>query len=100
MSRSKTTDKWEQAGIIGVDAGMCWIGDPCYCVTSDADAHPAKTWAKFCDEMAEKDVKAFPFKRGYIGLGVCVRTGYGDGFYPVMIKRKKGVIAEVKVKFI
>ncbi len=22
--------KWEKIGQIGVDAGLCWIGDPCY----------------------------------------------------------------------
>jgi hypothetical protein len=37
--------QWEQAGECGVDSGMIWIGDPCYCVTPDADEHPAASWA-------------------------------------------------------
>lgn len=24
---------WTQVGVIGVDSGLCWVGDPCYCVT-------------------------------------------------------------------
>jgi hypothetical protein len=100
MSRRKTANKWERAGMIGIDAGLCWIGDPCYCVTPDACEHPAKTWTEFCNEMGEKDVLEFCFKRGHRGLGVCISTGYGDGSYPVFIKRKEGRISEVKVKFI
>lgn len=25
--------KWKRIGEIGVDAGLCWIGDPCYIMT-------------------------------------------------------------------
>ena len=39
--------KWEEVGLIGVDAGLCWLGDPCYCVTPDADNHPTQTWIEF-----------------------------------------------------
>ena len=27
-------------GHISVDAGLCWIGDPCYVLPSDADKNP------------------------------------------------------------
>ena len=41
------------------------------------------------------------FKNGISGLGVTVGTGYGDGCYPVFVRRsKEGRIAEVRVKFI
>ena len=96
--------KWEQVGEIGVDAGLCWIGDPCYCVTPDADSHPAPTWGEFCDKLGalEKNGAAqWDFPLGHAGLGVSVSTGYGDGCYPVYVRRAKdGRVAEVKVVFI
>ena len=93
--------KWEQVGVIGVDAGLCWIGDPSYCVTPDATEHPAKNWNEFCDIIKDKDVHAFPYKKGHPGLGVVVSTGYGDGVYPVFVRRNaEGRIAEVRVRFV
>ena len=26
----KINEEWEHIGEIGVDAGLCWLGDPCY----------------------------------------------------------------------
>jgi hypothetical protein len=89
---------WEKVGEIGVDAGLCWVGDPCYCVTPDCTSHPAKTWGEFC-----KKIKARDCDRGFKqwDSGVSVSSGYGDGEYPVYIKRNDdGLIAEVKVVFI
>lgn len=75
--------KWKRIGVIGVDAGLCWIGDPCYCVTPDATEHPAPTWDKFCEMMEGVKQKQFNYKRGHAGLGVCTDTYTGDGRYPV-----------------
>ena len=98
------TNKWEKAGVIGVDAGLCWVGDPCYCVTPDLDEHPAKTWAEFCDLLDKREkggVAQWPYRRGHPGLGVTVSTGDGDGVYPVYVKRAAGGrVAEVRVVFI
>ena len=94
---------WEQVGVIGVDAGLCWIGDPCYCVTPDSTEHPAQTWSEFCDKLFEdtSDTKQWNHKLGHSGLGVSVSTGYGDGTYPVYVKRNsEGLITEAKVVFI
>ena len=95
---------WEPAGVIGVDAGMCWIGDPCYCATPDANEHPAPTWGQFCGNLRDLDrdgYQQFYFSRGHEGLGVAVSTGYGDGCYPVSIRRTEdGRVAGVRVDFV
>lgn len=98
---------WQEVGMIGVDAGLCWVGDPCYCVTPDANSHPAQTWSEFCDQLepfgeAYNDVHQWNYKAGHAGLGVSVSTGWGDGTYPVFIRRDKetGRVAEVRVVFI
>lgn len=58
---------FEKVGVIGVDAGCCWIGDPCYVIHKRADApeehdRPPKdignNWGEFCDVLD---------KRGYYG---------------------------------
>ena len=95
-------NEWERAGEIGVDAGLCWVGDPCYCVTPDADEHPAGTWAEFCglQEAAEHNgVKQWHYRAGHPGLGVTVQID--DGCYPAYVRRTTdGHIAEVKVVFL
>ncbi|HBJ84594.1 MAG TPA: hypothetical protein DDZ88_12130 [Verrucomicrobiales bacterium] len=90
----------KQVGVIGVDAGICWIGDPSYII------HPPKLplavgrdWLDFCDKL-ESDVTQFEYDLGHDGLGVCVATGYGDGEYPVYVERdESGRIARVIVDF-
>jgi hypothetical protein len=98
------TIEWQEVGMIGVDAGLCWIGDPCYCVTPDCTEHPAETWSEFCNQLSDDDFhapKQWNYKAGHTGLGVSVSTGYGDGTYPVFVRRNsEGRITEVKVVFI
>lgn len=91
---------WELVEHIGVDAGLCWVGDPCYCTTPDLNSHPAKTWHDFCNELGNVDVKQWNYKAGHPGLGVSVQSGYGDGYYPVYVKRVDDRIAEPRVVFI
>ena len=96
-------DKWEMAGEIRVDAGLCWIGDPCYCVTPDSNEHPAETWSEFCDKLEEREkngVVEWPYKMGHKGLGVSISQFGGDGTYPVYVKRApSGLILEAKIIF-
>ena len=102
--KSSGEPSWEPAGVIGVDAGLCWIGDPCYCVTPDAREHPAQTWGEFCGNLRDLDrdgFQQFYYSRGHDGLGVAVSTGYGDGCYPVSIRRTSdGRVAGVRVDFV
>ena len=92
----------ELLGHVGVDAGLIWIGDPCYCVTPDCNEHPAATWSEFCDKLDhEKPVEAvFPFRMGHDGLGVCLSTRHGDGSYPVYVERDNvGRVVAATIRF-
>lgn len=105
-------DGWTKIGVIGVDAGLCWLGDPCYILhekhTKD-DEEPGEKpkaigdcWLDFCDKIgAMKTHQQFNYDAGHPGLGVVVGTGYGDGVYDVYARiTKDNRVAEVKVVFI
>lgn len=92
---------WERVGSIGVDAGLCWIGDPCYVVSKDAtDAW--EDWDSFCSELFSKQKITGDASIGDFGTtGVAVSTGYGDGMYDVFVRRTpNGRIKEAKIIFI
>lgn len=88
---------WEKVGTMGVDAGLCWVGDPCYIMGDDA-SHRVRKWTDFCHALHGEDgnggaPQQFP-------AGVVVPTGYGDGEYDVFVKYgHEGRVAEVKVVF-
>jgi len=100
------TRKWYGAGVINVDAGLCWIGDPCYLLQTDGEGTRPKSmgadWSEFCDKIDFNDQHTqFNHDAGHAGLGVCVSTGYGDGTYPVEVKyNEDGRVKEVRIKFI
>lgn len=75
-------------GQIGVDAGIVWVGDPCYIMHRDDGKLPStvgESWSEFCDTLAgDQFIKSFPYEGGHEGLGVCTSTMYGDGFYRVI----------------
>jgi hypothetical protein len=97
-------------GTIGVDAGMCYIGDPCYVIdrplgkkpwehfltdlyaTNAADGIRGTHWtanARLSDETPYE----FP-------AGVVVRTGHGDGEYPVYATLDAdGSVSSVRIDF-
>lgn len=96
--------KWQKAGVIGVDAGICWIGDPCYILHQDNPETNVgvlgRDWPEFCAKIRDNLVTQFNYSLGHPGLGVVVSTGYGDGTYPVFVKyNKEGRVVEVKVVF-
>lgn len=81
-------DEVKLVGHIGVDAGLCWIGDPCYIIPEDSNQRSqVKDWNKFCEDLnvdnLQPTMKSFNYQGGHEGLGVCVSTGFGDGSYPV-----------------
>ena len=98
----------EKIGNIYSDAGMCWLGDPCY-LRGDEGRRYAKPffedWSAFCKLVDNsKNHQTFGFDPAKDhegeGMGVVVSTGYGDGSYPVYVTRKDGRIASVTVQFI
>lgn len=94
-------DGFEKAGVIGVDAGLCWIGDPCYILSEDADTK-FDNWSDFCAQHEKNEKKGaaqFNYKLGHPGLGVCVGTGHGDGTYDVLVRREGNRVMEVRVVF-
>jgi len=101
-------NRWEKVGQIDVDAGLCWIGDPCYWYGPDdgTQCGPVKTWKEFCAKLhpnpaAPSDAMAWghPGGKSQSGMGVTVCTGYGDGSYDVEVLREDGRIKEVRVRF-
>ncbi len=96
----------KRIGEIGVDAGLCWIGDPCY-ILHKAEPPKAigKDWDGFCDLLHEDGhyptCKQMHYDLGHPGLGVVVSTGYGDGVYPVYAEfNGEGRVARVWLEFI
>jgi hypothetical protein len=96
----------KRIGEIGVDAGLCWIGDPCYVLHKEQPPKEiGKNWEEFCDIMSEDDqyptYKQFNYDLGHPGLGVVVSTGYGDGVYPVYAEfTSEGRVVKVWVDFL
>ena len=78
------TNTVKQIGEIGVDAGLCWIGDPCYILHAEQMPKAiGKDWAEFCSFIRDASSKPFDYDVAHPGLGVAVSTGFGDGVYRV-----------------
>jgi len=82
--------EWTKIGVIGVDAGLCWVGDPCYILHKEGDKRPkaiGESWLDFCDGLDANNqfpiAKQFNYDLGHAGLGFCVTSGLGDGLYDV-----------------
>lgn len=95
-----TTEKWKRVGVCGVDAGLIWIGDPCYIIGKDPKEQPAESWSKFCDTINDEPAQQYNYAYGHSGLGVLVKHFGGDGVYPVFVKQdNEGNITETKIVF-
>jgi|688.fasta_scaffold22546_12 hypothetical protein len=85
----------KQIGVIGVDSGLVWIGDPCYLLDDERPKSVGKDWSEFCDIIntnKDEETSSIPFNydMGHKGLGVCSSTKWGDGTYPVYGIFEKG----------
>lgn len=80
----KVPSGWERAGTVGVDSGTLMIGDPCY-LDGGFD------YSEWCDSMYWDGSGIHPgpsdFAKPGEGLTFAASTAYGDGSYPVYVKR-------------
>jgi len=120
----KDSDEWQKIGVIGVDAGLCLLGDPCYILPQKLELPDGEdlskggldyremlnamykhTYAEEDDEsgflhMHSHQAHSFNYALGHEGKGICVSSGFGDGTYDVFVKTKENCVAEMKVVFI
>jgi hypothetical protein len=86
--------QWKKVGEIGVDAGLVMVGDPCYVLGDDASQR-VKSWSEFCDSLGND----YPTVKD-MNFGFVVSSGYGDGLYPVYVKKNaEGRVIGLKVEF-
>lgn len=106
---------WKKVGEIGVDAGLVYIGDPCYFwhdkrdfskhgIKDDGPELDTSDWVTFLETHIHSHlghITQLNYKNGYPGLGVVTTSGYGDGLYDVFAKfTKDGSVKEIKVVFL
>ncbi len=48
--RTGSGNGWEKVGVVGVDAGLLWLGDPCYIL--DKDGSRRCGWCLWSQMMA------------------------------------------------
>ena len=122
MQDNYENDSWEYIGSIGVDSGQMMLADPCYVKDFADDNSDAEGVMKLMEAMKDGSDNSF----SYIGacsqsntpqqagvlvndigaeMGVVCSSGFGDGGYPVYVKRHdfgewgKRVV-EMKIEFV
>lgn len=94
---------WRKVGSFGVDAGLVWIGDPCYILHTEKEPPKSigENWSDFCNRLGNDypTKKSFGFNMGHEGLGMCLSTGWGDGFYPVYARILNGRVMQIFIDF-
>ena len=104
MRSSLTIERsdWQLVGHFGVDAGIVWIGDPCYILHKGPEKLPetlGKDWGDFCNKLGDTTT-VFGYRPGQTeGLGIVCQTGYGDGSYPVYMRMEDGVPVALFIDF-
>ena len=92
----------EEIGTVFVDAGIVMVGDPCYTLPDDGSTRTetARDWLKFVDATFATEGPKGVYKPLGDGIAVVVESGYGDGEYPVFVRRNdEGRVIAVEVLF-
>ncbi|WP_436739959.1 hypothetical protein [Streptomyces sp. BBFR102] len=85
-------------GMVDVDSGTVFVGDPCYTITGDA-SHHIKTWSEWCGKLPWDQKNYDVVEPAGSGVGLSVPTMYGDGSYPVYAEIVRGRVARVTIDF-
>jgi hypothetical protein len=89
-------------GYVSVDAGILFVGDPCYQSDGRCDF---TDWGKFCNSLTENrnedGILELKHDNGARGKGLVFGTVIGDGIYPVYGNYdKSGDMVSVTIKLI
>ena len=94
-----------QIGTVGVNAGMLYIGDPCYVIDAPLGR---RAWDQFLKEIAGPEgyleshavVEGETATGNRFPAGLVLVSGAGDGEYPVYAEfTADGLIARVTINF-
>jgi hypothetical protein len=97
----ETENGWKLVGKISVDAGLVYIGDPCYL----SDKNPFKDWNTFVDKIDHvKETAAISHgleiqSTSDCAMGIISTTGWGDGIYDVLALIDHGQVKEIRILF-
>lgn len=103
--RDLTRGGWEYVGTVGVDSGQLMIVDPCYVDAGTPEA-PRRGFSYdrwldqlFADHNVNSEHKALPVEWDILPGGAVISpTAYGDGGYPVFVRRNRaGLIVAMQV---
>lgn len=103
----------ELVGYFGIDSGQVLISDPCYLsdFKDERDSggvfnaelpkpYPFSYNGACSATCSEDNAGVLGVLRGNEGLGIAVSTGYGDGCYPVYIKKNsEGRVMKIVINF-
>jgi hypothetical protein len=99
MTKRKASDTtWEQIGTVLVDTGCIMIGDPCRLV----DLEYGEMFPEGAALHQQIEQPAHDGQPGdqIIPAAVTLRTGIGDGYYPVMALIEDGTVTAVRIDFL
>ena len=118
MQDNYENDSWEYIGSIGVDSGQMMLSDPCYVkdfedsddvvglmdsIKKDSDNSYSYTGA--CSQSNTSQQAGVLVNDIGAELGVVCSSGFGDGVYPVYVKRhafgnNDTRVVEMKIEFV
>lgn len=81
-AEKKSAREWENVGVVAIDSGLVALIDP-----ASVDA-----------VVADTGDGPIVNRRG-ITVGEVVESGWGDGIFDVEVRRERGRVAEMRVRF-
>ena len=118
MQDNYENDSWEYIGSIGVDSGQMMLSDPCYVKDfEDSDdvvglmdaikngSDDSYSYTGACSQSNTSQQAGVLVNDIGAELGVVCSSGFGDGVYPVYVKRhafgnNETRVVEMKIEFV